>query len=90
MDQDEMIHRLLQESRPVSMPKAELVAQMIKQIRSIGLTSDEVLGLYTAITGRMKWKTCAICLKAKLEIEGKMIFLNGDLSRPKRFVCKDC
>lgn len=93
MDQkDRVINRILEESRqgPVQMPKQELLAEMIRQIKKMPLNHDEVIGLYTAITGRMVWKRCSVCLKARLELEGQMVFPHGDLSRPKQFVCKDC
>jgi hypothetical protein len=55
------------------MSRRELVGQMIRHIRSIALEPEEVRDLYDAITGRMTWRRCSVCLKTKLEIEGKMV-----------------
>lgn len=90
MDRDKVIRQILDSSQTVQMSRRELVDQMIKHIKSIALDPEEVKALYSAITGRMIWRRCSVCLKTKLEIEGKMVFKDGDLSKPKQFICKDC
>ena len=90
MDRDEAIQKILSGSRTVQMPKQELLDQMIRHIKTMPLTAEDTLALYNAIVGRMVYKRCHICLKPGLEIEGAKVFPNGDLSKPKVFVCKGC
>lgn len=68
----------------------KMVAQMVEIIEQMPLTAEDVRAVYKAITGRMINKTCYFCGHLKPEVEGEMRWPDGDMSKPKRFLCKDC
>ena len=75
---------------PEQVPRKQVIMDMADLIRKMPLESEDIRVLYTAITNRMTHKTCCKCGKLKLETEGELIWLDGDMSKPKRFVCGDC
>ena len=74
----------------IKIKKAEVVDQIISLIRSLPLSAEQVRGIYDAVRDRMVSKTCYKCGKLKLEIAGAQVWPDGDMSKPKRFVCGDC
>jgi len=87
---DTAIRQVVQQSTHVPVPLRQHIQHTIEVIRRSHLTTEEILGLYQAVTSRMVNKTCFKCGRLKLEIEGAKVWPDGDMSKPKRFMCKDC
>jgi hypothetical protein len=81
---------LVQQSKHVPVPIRQHIQHVIQVVRTTYLTDEEIRGLYSAVTSRMVNKTCSSCGKLKLGIEGSYTYIDGDMSKPKRFVCKEC
>jgi hypothetical protein len=83
------IKNLNPKGQPV-VTKQELVDDMADLIQRMPLTDEQILKLYNAVSARLVSKHCALCGKLGLQIEGETRFLDGDMSKPKKFVCRRC
>lgn len=70
--------------------KDKVLQDIAKLIRTSPLTSAQIQMLNEAIQSRIKYKTCCNCGKLVPEMAGSLVWLNGDMSKPKRFQCGDC
>ena len=66
------------------------VHETAEAMRRMNLSVPEIRLLYDSICSRLVHKNCQKCGRLKLEIEGRMSWTDGDMSKPKRFICKDC
>ena len=74
----------------VTIERDRLCQDIADLIRRLPLTEQQGRVLYEAISGRYKNKTCFKCLKLRCELGGRYVFPDGDMSKPKRFICEDC
>lgn len=79
---------------PSTMTEADrleyLVRKTVEDIRTTNLTDAQIKQLYDAITFKMISKSCFLCCKMGLVIEGTYRHSDGDMSKPKRFICRRC
>jgi hypothetical protein len=66
------------------------VKQLKAILPSVPMTTQDMVELRQILANRMINKTCFKCAKVKPEADGIMTYPDGDMSRPKRFVCGDC
>lgn len=64
--------------------------QVLDYIRRAPLKAEEMQAIYSAITNRLGHKTCSKCGKIRIAIEGELRWMDGDMSKPKQFVCSLC
>src|SRR5262245_44853449 len=81
---------LLKKEIEVIVNRDKLCQDMADLIRRLPLNEKQGRILYDAISGRFKNITCYKCLKVKCVLSGKHVYPDGDMSKPKRFVCGDC
>lgn len=74
----------------VSTDRDKLVDDLCIFIRRCPFNVAQGKALLDAITARMKHKTCCSCGRLKPELGGKLTWVDGDMSKPKRFVCGEC
>jgi hypothetical protein len=67
-----------------------LVHKTAADIVSAKLTTTQVKLLYDAIVSKVEWKTCHLCGKLGVAMEGESRRTSMDLSAPKQFVCRQC
>lgn len=70
--------------------KDQVVHQICDLIRRMPFTSTQLKEIYDSVSGRLISKTCYYCGKVKLQIEGDLVWVDGDMTKPKRFLCADC
>jgi inhibitor of KinA sporulation pathway (predicted exonuclease) len=73
-----------------SVPRDVVVNDMCDLIRRIPLEDEQIRALYDAILTRLISKVCYRCAQLKPVLYGDKIWPDGDMSKPKRFVCKEC
>jgi len=81
---------ILKQEIEVSIQREQLCNDIADLIRKMPLNEKQGRILYDAISGRFKNVTCFRCLKVKCTLSGKYEFPDGDMSKPKRFICGDC
>jgi hypothetical protein len=74
----------------VSTSRDALIDDLSRLIHRMPMTTEQACILKEAVDSKFVSKTCARCLKVKPEIDGIKMHIDGDLSKPKRFVCKEC
>lgn len=74
----------------VSVERDKLCEDMAALIARIPLNEKQGRILYDAIVGRFQNKTCYKCLRVKCVLGGSFIHPDGDLAKPKRFICGEC
>jgi hypothetical protein len=70
--------------------KEQIVRDMVGMIRRETWSRSQIESLYQAVVSKLVSKTCSKCLKVKPELDGTFIYPDGDMSKPKRFLCVDC
>src|SRR5262245_18178692 len=81
---------LLDGSVQVSIEREKLCSDMADLIRRLPLSEKQDKILYDAISARYQHRNCYKCLKLKCVLGGEWVYPDGDLSKPKRFVCGEC
>jgi len=91
------LHGILREFKDVLEPTVEiskdrdiLIDDLSALIRRLPMNGEQIGKLYVAITGRMESKNCYKCARLKPTLGGGYTYPNNDMSKPKRFVCKEC
>lgn len=74
----------------VRVKRRTFVDRIIEAVRSAPFTAEELKELKAAVENRFVSKTCFRCGKIKVVVDGELVWPDGDMSKPKRFVCKDC
>lgn len=78
------------EQRDQMISKETFAEKAAELIRGNSWSEVEIRMLYEAIISKMRSKMCFKCAKLKPEMGGALTFPDGDMSKPKRFVCGDC
>lgn len=68
----------------------DIVRMICDAIRQTNLSDEQVKTIHIAAEQRLRAVTCFVCGKLKPQMLGTYQFIDGDLSKPKRFVCKQC
>jgi hypothetical protein len=91
------LHGILREFDSIMKPSVEiskdrdiLVDDLSALIRRLPMNNEQVKKLYDAITARMESKTCYKCARLKPVLGGGYTYPGNDMSKPKRFICKEC
>lgn len=74
----------------ISMDRQKLVEDIALLMRKLPMNTEQVKLVYEAITARMKSKSCYVCARLKPVLGGELKWVDGDMSKPKRWVCEDC
>jgi hypothetical protein len=81
---------ILRPDREVNVSRDKLCEDIAALIARLPLNEKQGRVLYNAISGRFKNLTCYKCLKVKSVLSGSYVYPNGDMTKPKRFICGDC
>src|SRR5262245_22321221 len=74
----------------VSVQRGQLCKDIADLISRLPLTEEQGKVIFDAISARFKHKNCYRCLKLKCILGGKYVYPDGDMTKPKRFMCGDC
>lgn len=79
-----------QTKAPREVPREEMIKDLGDWLRKENFTDHELAFLYQILRDRFKQKTCYQCGQLKPVFKGELVWPDGDMSKPKRFVCADC
>jgi hypothetical protein len=74
----------------VSSERQKLVEDIAALLDRLPMNKEQVALIYEAICRRMISKVCYKCARLRPMIDGVYIWHDGDMSKPKRFVCGEC
>lgn len=86
----EVVDSVIASSKSVKVSRRGVVNDMADLIARLPLEDAEIVHLYEAICKRMRTSICHVCQKQKPRVEGTLTWPDGDMSKPKKFVCHQC
>lgn len=82
--------RVMDKTVEVNKDRNILVDDLCALIARLPMNTEQVKKLYVAITNRMDSRVCFRCARSKPTLGGGYVYPENDMSKPTRFVCKEC
>lgn len=88
----EEAQRLEKRAKPIASDdkKEQFVKDFCNWFPRQSFSDDQAERIYRVVANKVRQATCGQCLRLKPRSGGVLSHPNGDLSKPKVFVCEDC
>ena len=86
-----LVKRAVEQTKaPVEVPREKMIQELGDWLRRENFDEQELNFLYQVLRNRFRQKNCYLCGKLKETFKGVLEWPDGDMSKPKKFVCADC
>lgn len=86
----DLANQINQRAREKGIPRGQFILDLMGILRTYNFTDDEIEQLYKTLRNRVRVTTCYKCVTLKPRLDGEMVWPDGDMSKPKRFICSEC